>query len=78
MGEQKNQQWAIRDYFKLVINKNYSGSARQTINANKFELKSGLISMVQQNQFEGSPLKDLNVHLAMFLEICDTIDGWGL
>ncbi|XP_040996048.1 uncharacterized protein LOC121242223 [Juglans microcarpa x Juglans regia] len=29
--------------------------------------------MVQQAQFSGLPLDDLNIHLVMFLEICDTI-----
>lgn len=29
--------------------------------------------MVQQNQFSGSPLDDPNVHLAMLLEIYDTV-----
>lgn len=68
-----NQQRAIRDYFKPVINNNYSGIARQTINANNFELKPTLINMVQQNQFGGSPLEDPNIHLAMFLEVCDSV-----
>ena len=56
-----------------MINDNYSGVASQTVNANNFKLKSTLISMVQQNQFGGSPLKEPNVHLAMFLEICNTV-----
>ena len=29
--------------------------------------------MVQQAQFSRSPLDDPNIHLAMFLEICDTV-----
>ena len=46
----KNQeQRALRDYFRLVVNYNYSGIRRQTINTNNFELKSALINMVQQN-----------------------------
>ncbi|XP_073026757.1 uncharacterized protein [Primulina eburnea] len=40
----------IRDHFKPVINRHYSGIARGTINANNFELKPALINMVQQNQ----------------------------
>ena len=65
----ENQQRAIRDYFKPVINNNYSGIARQTVNANNFEFNPALINMVQQNQFGGSPLEDPNIHLAMFLEV---------
>ena len=37
-----------------------------------------LISMVQQAQFSGSPLDDPNIHLAMFLEICDTVKMNGV
>ena len=78
MAEQNNQQWAIKNYFKPVINDNYSRIVHKTINANNFELKAALISMVQQNQFGGSPLKDPNVHLAKFMEICDTMKMNGV
>ena len=61
-----------------MINDNYSGIACQTINGNNFELKLALISMVQQNQFGGSPLEDPNVHLAMFLEIYNTVKMNGV
>lgn len=73
MEANNQQQHAIREYFKPVVNDNYIGIARQTINANNFELKPALINMVQQNEFGGSPLDDPNVHLAMFLKICDTV-----
>jgi len=29
--------------------------------------------MVQQSQFEGTPLGDLNLHLLVFLEVCGTL-----
>ena len=38
-----------------------------------FELCTGLITMVQANQFHGLPSEDANVHLQHFLELCDTI-----
>lgn len=37
----------IRDHFRPVVNANYSGIARGTINAENFELKPALIRMVQ-------------------------------
>ncbi|KAI3451360.1 hypothetical protein Pfo_008025 [Paulownia fortunei] len=76
--QQPPPQRAIRDYFQPTMNQNYSGIARQPINANNFELKPALISMVQQNQFGGSAVEDSNAHLAMFLEICDTIKMNGV
>ncbi|XP_057796144.1 uncharacterized protein LOC131012256 [Salvia miltiorrhiza] len=43
------------------------------VNANNFELKTGLIMMVQQNQYEGNAVEDPNARLAQFLELCSTI-----
>ena len=37
-----------------------------------FELKTGLILMVQANLFCGLPSEDANAHLQHFLELCDT------
>ena len=52
----------LKDYVRPIVNDNYSGVRRQTINANNFELKPALISMVQQAQFSKSPLDDPNIH----------------
>ncbi|KAJ4717030.1 DNA-directed DNA polymerase [Melia azedarach] len=41
----QQQPRALRDYFRLVVNDNYSGIRRQAINANNFELKPALINM---------------------------------
>ena len=38
-----------------------------------FELCTGLIRMVQANQFCGLPSEDASAHLQHFLELCDTI-----
>ena len=38
-----------------------------------FELKAGLIMMVQANPFYGLPSEDANAHLQHFLELCDTV-----
>ena len=73
-----NQRRTLRDYFWPVVNDNYSGICRHAINANNFELKLALINMVQQNQYGGLPSEDPNVHLAMFLEVCDTIKMNGV
>jgi len=37
-----------------------------------FELKPGLINMVQANQFSGKAHEDASAHLQHFLEICST------
>ena len=38
-----------------------------------FELKTGLIMMVQADPFYGLPSEDTNTHLQHFLELCDTV-----
>jgi len=38
-----------------------------------FELRTGLLMMVQANQFCGLPSEDANAHLQNFLELCETI-----
>ena len=43
------------------------------INANNFELKPTLITMVQQNQFTGHPTEDPNEHLGRFLRMANTV-----
>ena len=43
-----------------------------------FELKPGLINMVQSNQFCGKPHEDASAHLQHFLEICNTFTISGV
>ena len=62
----------------MLIITQVSGVRRQAINANNFELKPALINMVQQNQYRGLAHEDPNVHLATFLEICDTVKMNGV
>ncbi|KAJ4723330.1 hypothetical protein OWV82_006714 [Melia azedarach] len=64
---------ALRDYFQPVVNDNYLGIYWQAINANDFELKLVLINMIHQDQYGCLSHEDLNIHLAMFFEVCDTV-----
>ena len=77
-GEQNAQPRTLKDYVRPIVNDNYSGVRCQTINANNFELKPALISMVQQAQFSRSSLDDPNIHLVVFLEIYDTVKMNGV
>jgi hypothetical protein len=52
--------------------------ASPTIEANNFELKTSLLSAVQQNQFSGNPTDDPNLHLSIFLQYADTVKANGV
>ena len=60
------------------MNEEYLGIRHQPTDANNFELKPALISIVQQQQFECSPSEDPNGHLSNFLQLCDIIKMNGV
>ena len=43
------------------------------IEANNFELKLALITMVQQHQFTGHPSEDPNEHMGRFMRMANTV-----
>ena len=71
--EDQNERKALRDYVVSSLTGANSCIIAPTIQANNFELKPGLIQMVQHTcQFGGFPHDDPNEHISSFLEICDT------
>ena len=48
------------------------------MDANNFELKATLITMVQQNQFTGHHFEDPNVHLGRFIRMANTVKMNGV
>ena len=60
-------QMTLSDYAMPNIVGARKSIVRPTINANNFEIKHGLIHMVQQAQFTGEDSEDPNDHLANFL-----------
>ena len=65
-----NQRRTLYDFVIPGVQGIASSIARPAVDANNFELKPALISMVQQSQFGGILLEDLNLHLLVFLEVC--------
>ena len=63
----------MEDFWRPVIQAEYSVAKQPAINANNFELKPALITMVQQNQFTGHPTEDPNEHLGRFLRMENTV-----
>ena len=58
----------MEEFWKLVIRDDYSAVRQPTIEANNFELKPTLITMVQQNQFTVILMKTPMNTWAGFLE----------
>ena len=56
----------MEDFWRPVIQDEYSAMRQPTIDANNFEFKPALITMVQPNQFTGHPTEDPNEHLGWF------------
>ena len=63
----------MENLWNSFIHNKYSAIKPPTINANDFELKPALITMVQQNQFAGHPTENPNEHLGRFLRIANSI-----
>ena len=72
-GGGEEQRRTLRDFVTPGIHSQTPGIAVPPVAAHNFELKPALISMVQQSQFGGSPMEDPNLHLSVFLEVCDTL-----
>ena len=48
----------MEDFWRPIIQEEYSAIRQPTVDANNFELKPALITMVQQHQFTGHPTED--------------------
>ena len=63
----------MEDFWRPIIQEEYSAIRQPTVDANNFELKLALIIMVQQQQFTGHPTKDPNKHLGRFLRMVNIV-----
>jgi len=72
-GGEEAQRCTLRDYVTPGAHNQTPGITIPPVAAHNFELKTALISMVQQSQFSGSPMEDPNLHLSVLLEVCDML-----
>ena len=63
----------MEEFWRPIIQEEYSAVRQLPIKANKFELKPVLITMVQQHQFTGHPSEDPNEHLGSFMRMANTV-----
>ena len=63
----------LLDYVLPTTHGYRSAIVNPAIDGNRgFEIKTGTINMIQQNQFSGAPSEDPNEHIANFNELCST------
>ena len=72
------RQRTMEDPWRPVIREDYSAMGAPVVDANNFELKPTLITMVLKNQFTGHPSEDPNVHMGRFLRMANTIKMNGV
>ena len=57
----------MEEFWRPIIQEEYSAVRHPAIEANNFKLKPALITMVQQHQFTSHPSKDPNEHMGRFM-----------
>ena len=57
-AEKPHRKMTMEDFWRLFIQDEYFAMRQHAIEANNFELKPTLITMVQQHQFTGHPSED--------------------
>ena len=68
----------MEDFWRPIIQEEYSTVRQPAIEANNFELKPVLITMVQQHQFTGHPSEDPNEHMERFMRMANTVKLNGM
>ena len=63
----------MEDFWRPSSQDEYSVVRQPAIEANNFELKPALISVVQQHQFTGHPSEDPNEHMGRFMRMANTV-----
>ena len=63
----------MEEFWRPIIQEEYSIVRQPPIEGNNFELKPALITMVQQHQFTGHPSEDPNELLGRFMRMENTV-----
>ena len=71
--ERPHRQMTMEDFWRLAIQDEYSAMRQPAIEANNFELKRTLITMVHQHQFTWHPNEDPNEHMGRFMTMENTV-----
>ena len=78
VAERPQRQMTMEDFWRPAIQDEYSTVRQPAIEANNFELKPALITMMQQHRYTGHPSEDPNEHMGRFLRMENTVKLNGL
>ena len=67
------RQRTMEDFWRPVIKNEYSAIRQPLIQANNFESKPALVTMLHRHQFTGHPNEDPNEYLGRFLRMANTV-----
>ena len=67
------RQMTMEDFWRPVIQDEYSTVRQPAIKANNFEMKPTLITMVQQHQFIEHPSEYSNKHMGRFMRMANIL-----
>ena len=70
--ERPQRKMTMEDFWRSVIQDEYSTVRKSANKANNFELKAALFTMVQQHQFTRHPSKDPNELMGRFMRMTNT------
>ena len=71
--ERNQRSNTMEDFWRPIIQEEYSTVRQPAIEANNFELKPALITMVQQHQLTGHLSEDPNEHMGRFMRMANTV-----
>ena len=72
--ERPQRQMTMEDFWRPVIQDEYSAVRQPVIEVNNFELKLALVTMVHQHQFTGHPSEDPNEHMGRYMRMENTVN----
>ena len=77
-AERTHRPNTMEDFWRPIIQDEYSTMRQPAIEANNFKLKPALITMVQQHQFIGHPSEDPNEHMGRSMMIDNIVKVNGV
>ena len=72
-ADRPQRKMTMDDFWRPIIQDEYSTMRQPVIEANNFELKPTLITMVHQHQFTGHPSEDPNEHMGRFMRMANIV-----